>query len=317
MAELHRRTEGWPVGLYLAALYLGRAARSAGAAASFGGDDRFVSEYVESELLARISRPQRVFLTRTAVLERMCGPLCEAVLDLPGSGATPGRAGPVEPAAGAAGPAGAVVPLPPPVPRHAAGGAGTRGTRPDPGPAAPRRRLVPAQRPARGGAGVLHGRRGRRGGRPPGGETLAAGLPARPGHDPAAVVPVAGATGAGSRDTRCSPSWPRSCAPGRAAGRGRAVGRRGRSLAIRTRPRPDDPVAEAWAAVLRARCAGMGSSRCAPTPTRPRAGSRRQASCGAGASSGQGIARVLCGDLDGGDAFLADAISLGGSRRTR
>src|SRR5262249_55290285 len=43
---------------------------------------------VESEFLARISPRQRVFLTRTAVLERMCGPLCEAVLDLPGSAAT-------------------------------------------------------------------------------------------------------------------------------------------------------------------------------------------------------------------------------------
>ena len=54
---------------------------------SFGGGDRLVSEYVESEFLARISRRQRVFLTRTAVLERMCGPLCETVLDLPGSAA--------------------------------------------------------------------------------------------------------------------------------------------------------------------------------------------------------------------------------------
>ena len=43
---------------------------------------------MESELLARISQQQRVFLTRTAVLERMCGPLCEAVLELPGSAAT-------------------------------------------------------------------------------------------------------------------------------------------------------------------------------------------------------------------------------------
>ena len=42
---------------------------------------------MESEFLARISPRQRVFLTRTAVLERMCGPLCEAVLDLPGSAA--------------------------------------------------------------------------------------------------------------------------------------------------------------------------------------------------------------------------------------
>ena len=43
---------------------------------------------MESEFLARISRRQRAFLTQTAVLERMCGPLCEAVLDLPGSAAT-------------------------------------------------------------------------------------------------------------------------------------------------------------------------------------------------------------------------------------
>ena len=63
----------------------GKAARPGAVASSFDGDYRFVSEYVESEFLARISRRQRVFLTRTAVLERMCGPLCEAVLDRPGS----------------------------------------------------------------------------------------------------------------------------------------------------------------------------------------------------------------------------------------
>jgi LuxR family transcriptional regulator, maltose regulon positive regulatory protein len=85
--ELHRRTEGWPVGLYLAALYLREGGPLPGATASLGGDDLFVSEYVESEFLARISSPQRAFLTRTAVLERMSGPLCEAVLDQPGSGA--------------------------------------------------------------------------------------------------------------------------------------------------------------------------------------------------------------------------------------
>jgi len=88
VAELHRRTEGWPVGLYLAALYLREGGTVGGAAASFGGDDLFVSEYVESEFLARLSRSQRTFLTRTAVLERMSGPLCETVLDQPGSAAT-------------------------------------------------------------------------------------------------------------------------------------------------------------------------------------------------------------------------------------
>ena len=84
-AELHKRTEGWPAGLYLAALYLREGGSFASAAFSFGGDDQLVSDYMESEFLSRISRRQRVFLTRTAVLDRMCGPLCEAVLDMGGS----------------------------------------------------------------------------------------------------------------------------------------------------------------------------------------------------------------------------------------
>jgi len=88
VAELHRRTEGWPVALYLAALCLREGSSLERAAVSFGGDDRLVSEYVESEFFARISPPQRAFLTRTAVLERMCGPLCDATLGLRDSAAT-------------------------------------------------------------------------------------------------------------------------------------------------------------------------------------------------------------------------------------
>jgi LuxR family transcriptional regulator, maltose regulon positive regulatory protein len=88
VAELHQRTEGWPVGLYLAALSLREGGSLDSAAISFGGDDRFVSDYMESELLARISPRRREFLTQTAVLERMSGPLCEAVLEVPGSAAT-------------------------------------------------------------------------------------------------------------------------------------------------------------------------------------------------------------------------------------
>ena len=88
VGELHRRTEGWPVGLYLAALYLREGGSLGAAAVSFGGDDLLVSEYVESEFLARISRSQRAFLTRTAVLDRMSGALCEAILDQPGAAAT-------------------------------------------------------------------------------------------------------------------------------------------------------------------------------------------------------------------------------------
>ena len=86
VTELHRRTEGWPAGLYLAALYLREGGPLTSAAVSFGGDDRLVTEYMESEFLARIStQGQRAFLTRTAVLERMCGPLCDTVLEDSGS----------------------------------------------------------------------------------------------------------------------------------------------------------------------------------------------------------------------------------------
>jgi len=86
-AELHQRTEGWAAGLYLAALYLRDGSPPASAALSFGGDDRLVSEYLESEFLARVPPQQRAFLTRTAVLERMCGPLCDAAAERSGSAA--------------------------------------------------------------------------------------------------------------------------------------------------------------------------------------------------------------------------------------
>jgi LuxR family maltose regulon positive regulatory protein len=86
VTALHQRTEGWPAGLYLAALFLREGDPPAAAAAAFSGSDRLISQYMESEFLARIKPRQREFLTRTAVLERMCGPLSEAVLDVAGSG---------------------------------------------------------------------------------------------------------------------------------------------------------------------------------------------------------------------------------------
>ncbi|HEX5859399.1 MAG TPA: LuxR C-terminal-related transcriptional regulator [Microbacterium sp.] len=81
VAELTEHTEGWSAGLYLAAL----AAKASGAgvtsATSFRGDDRFVADYLVPELLSRLPREELRFLTRTAVLEPMSGPLCDAVLE--------------------------------------------------------------------------------------------------------------------------------------------------------------------------------------------------------------------------------------------
>ena len=61
-------------------------------------------------------------------------------------------------------------------------------------------------------------------------------------------------------------------------------------------------------------CASSGSSRCVPTPTRPRAASRPTAPRSRAAALMQGVARVLSGDLDGGDASLEDAASVASNR---
>jgi LuxR family transcriptional regulator, maltose regulon positive regulatory protein len=83
--ELLERTEGWPVGLYLAALAHKAGGPRGQVWAGFTGDDRFMADYLRSELLARLPPQLVAFLTRTAVLERMSGPLCDAVLETTGS----------------------------------------------------------------------------------------------------------------------------------------------------------------------------------------------------------------------------------------
>ena len=76
-AAAAERAEGWPVGLYLAALI---AKESHGPAQPVTGDDRYVADYLYREAL--IGQPKAVqrFLRRSAVLDQLCGPLCEAVL---------------------------------------------------------------------------------------------------------------------------------------------------------------------------------------------------------------------------------------------
>jgi LuxR family maltose regulon positive regulatory protein len=83
--ELLGRTEGWSVGLYLAALAHRAGGPSRHSWAGFTGDDRFMADYLWSELLVQLPPERVAFLTRTAVLERMSGPLCDAVLDTTGS----------------------------------------------------------------------------------------------------------------------------------------------------------------------------------------------------------------------------------------
>jgi LuxR family transcriptional regulator, maltose regulon positive regulatory protein len=80
-AELHRRTEGWAAGLYLAALSLrGRTDRPA-FISSFAGDNRDLVDYLITEVLAEQPEDMRHFLLRSSILRRFCAPLCEAVTD--------------------------------------------------------------------------------------------------------------------------------------------------------------------------------------------------------------------------------------------
>ena len=86
ISELLQGTEGWPAGLYIAALAIRAGTRQNEAGFTFTGDDRFMGDYLHSELLDRASGPEVSFLTRTAVLDRMCGPLCDAILDVTDQG---------------------------------------------------------------------------------------------------------------------------------------------------------------------------------------------------------------------------------------
>jgi len=83
VAELTRRTEGWPVALYLAGLSI--KTRPTASVAGPSGRDRFLVDYLQSALLSHLSPAEVRFLTRTSVLDRLSGPLCDAVLGTTGS----------------------------------------------------------------------------------------------------------------------------------------------------------------------------------------------------------------------------------------
>jgi LuxR family maltose regulon positive regulatory protein len=85
VAALVRRTEGWPAGVYLAALSVHGTVDEAAAAARVTGTDKFIVDYFRDEVLIRESAEAVRFLLRTAVLDEMSGPLCDAVLGHSGS----------------------------------------------------------------------------------------------------------------------------------------------------------------------------------------------------------------------------------------
>ncbi len=85
---LCQRTEGWAAGLYLAALSLEGRSDAGSFIRAFAGDNRHIVDYLSAEVLDSQPPAIRLFLLRTAVLERLSGPLCDAVLDTSASAAT-------------------------------------------------------------------------------------------------------------------------------------------------------------------------------------------------------------------------------------
>jgi LuxR family maltose regulon positive regulatory protein len=79
---LEQRTEGWVAGLQLAALSLRDMPDPSDVdefIGAFTGSNRFVIDYLVDEVLARQTDEMREFLLRTAILDRLTGPLCDAV----------------------------------------------------------------------------------------------------------------------------------------------------------------------------------------------------------------------------------------------
>ena len=87
VARLQARTEGWPAALYLAALSLRGRADTSLVIELFAGDDRYVVDYLTTEVLARQPAELRSFLLRTSILGRLCGALCDQVAGMVGSAA--------------------------------------------------------------------------------------------------------------------------------------------------------------------------------------------------------------------------------------
>src|SRR4051794_4457459 len=86
IAVLEERTEGWIAALQLAALSMRDRQDVAAFIDGFAGDDRYIVDYLVEEVLARQPDDVRSFLVQTSVLDRLTGPLCDAVTGRRGAG---------------------------------------------------------------------------------------------------------------------------------------------------------------------------------------------------------------------------------------
>jgi LuxR family transcriptional regulator, maltose regulon positive regulatory protein len=80
ISTLETRTEGWIAGLQLAALSMQGHHNASSFIKSFTGSHHFVLDYLVEEVLKQQPESIQTFLLRTSILNRLCGPLCDAVL---------------------------------------------------------------------------------------------------------------------------------------------------------------------------------------------------------------------------------------------
>jgi LuxR family maltose regulon positive regulatory protein len=85
VAHLVARTEGWPAGIYLAALSLAGHEDKPAFVRAFDGTSAHVVDFLSAEVLAGYEPERQAFMLRVSVLERMCGALCDAVTGGEGS----------------------------------------------------------------------------------------------------------------------------------------------------------------------------------------------------------------------------------------
>jgi LuxR family maltose regulon positive regulatory protein len=79
LTAMEERTEGWIAGLQMAAISMQDASDPHEFVAALRGNDRYIADYLVEEVLQRQPVEFQQFLLRTSVLDRLCGPLCDAI----------------------------------------------------------------------------------------------------------------------------------------------------------------------------------------------------------------------------------------------
>jgi LuxR family maltose regulon positive regulatory protein len=89
---LDARTEGWIAGLQLAAISMQRVKDVHRFISAFTGSHYYVMDYLAEEVLRLQPESVRLFLLQSSILDRMCGSLCDNVVEAKPTGSTNGQA---------------------------------------------------------------------------------------------------------------------------------------------------------------------------------------------------------------------------------